>query len=142
MEKLKNTKILGVVGNIIIIISLFCTWATVSSPELGISQSEQLKNTTNGGLTFLLCLFSLMVIASERISPKFFKGLTNVKLTLISSIIQLILLIKIVLDVSNIQAPDYITYHFGLGFYLMCIGVILCLAFPFIYKQEKIVKGE
>jgi len=137
MEKVKNTKILGIIGNVLIIISLFCNWATVSSTTLDYTQKTQFKSAPDGGLTFLLTIFSLIVILSENISPKFFKGLTNVKLTLISSIIQALVIINILFQVSKIQPTDDITWNFGLGFYLMCIGVLLCLIFPFVYKQNK-----
>lgn len=137
MEKIKNTKILGIIGNIIIIISLFCNWATVKSTTIDYTMTKQLKETTNGALTFILSIFSLIVIFSEQISPKFFKGLTNVKLTLISSIIQLIILLDIIFGVFKMKPTNDISWNFGLGFYLMCIGVFLCLAFPFIYKQNK-----
>ncbi len=137
LEKVKNTKILGIIGNVIIIISLFCNWATVGSTIIDYSQTQQFKNTPDGALTFILSIFSLIVIFSEKISPKFFKGLTNVKLTLISSIIQLAVLLNVIFKVVNMQPENGVTWNFGLGFYLMCVGVFLVLIFPFLYKKNE-----
>ena len=84
-----------------------------------------------------MSIFSLIVIFSEKISPKFFKGLTNVKLTLISSIIQLAVLLNVIFKVVNMQPENGVTWNFGLGFYLMCVGVFLVLIFPFLYKKNE-----
>ena len=137
LEKIKKTKILGIIGNIMIIISLYCNWATVKSTTINYSLKKQFVTTTDGALALALSIFSLVVIFSEKISPKFFKGLTNVKLTLISSIVQLIILLNIIFSASKIQHTNEIVWNFGLGFYLMCIGVILSLIFPFIYKKDE-----
>ena len=139
MENIKNTKLLGVIGNILVIVSLFCTWIVVEAKEIGLSGNIKLKETSDGGLTFILSIFSLIVIFAENISPKFFKGLTNIKLTLISAIVELLVILRR-LYISINTNYEGISHHFGIGFYLMCIGVVLLLIFPFIYKQENIEK--
>lgn len=137
MEKLRNTKTLGVIGNILIIISLFCTWAVVGSESTGIKTTETFIHTKDGAVALILAIISLINIFAENISPKFFKGLTNVKLTYISTIIQLLIVVNVLhgrLSISNTDKDIYV--HFGLGFYLMCIGIVLLLVFPILYKKN------
>lgn len=135
MEKLKKTKILGVVGNILVIISLYCNWVTVTATPTGLSQSA-LLNGSDRGLTVILSCFSLIVIFAGNISSSFFKGLTNIKMTYISSVVQLLVIINRLIRIPTMQVTDDIKWHFSLGFYLMCAGVILLLIFPCIYKQD------
>ncbi len=142
MEKFKNTKILGVIGNVIMIVSLFCTWITVKAPSIGITQSAQFIEGTDGKWVLILSIFSLIIIFAENISPKFFKGLTNVKLTFIPSIIQLLIMLNTIYKANNLsiqmfQDSTEVTWSFQLGFYLMGIGVVLLLIFPILYKQDK-----
>lgn len=128
MENLRKTKILGIIGNIIIIVSLFCTWFYASSDSTGLKQSTQFIHGTDGTWAFWLSIVSIIIICS---------GKLNLKLTLISSIIQLAMIINVIYQIINVdlQQTD-IVWHFGVGFYLMCIGVIMCCFFPFIYKKD------
>ena len=41
LEKIKNTKILGIIANIIIIIALNCNWATVQDTTINYSLKKQ-----------------------------------------------------------------------------------------------------
>lgn len=136
MEKLRNTKILGVLGNILVLIALFCPWATVEATSVGLSESAQFISGTDGQAALFLSIISLIIIFAENISAKFFKGLTNVKLTYITTVIQLLMIVNILSKKFTMQYPDDITVHFQLGFYLMCIGIILLLAFPIVYNQK------
>ena len=136
MEKLKNTKMLGVIGNIAIIISLFLPWVYVEATSIGLSDSSQFIVGKDGKWALILSIFSLIVIFAENIAPKFLKGLSNVKITIIPCFVQLLMIVNVLYNASTIS-NSYITYHFGIGFYLMCVGVVLCMVFPFIYKQDK-----
>lgn len=137
MNKLKETKTLGVIGNIIIIVSLFFTWVTVGSTSFeDIIQSAPLISGAYGKWALFLSILSLINIFSEDISPKFFKGLTSVKLTYISSIVQLIMIVMAIHNFFTLPKQN-IYIKFGFGFYLMCIGVVCMLIFPILYKQDK-----
>ena len=136
MEKLRNTKILGVIGNALVIVSLFCTWVLAEAKGLNVSGSVQFIEGADGKWALILSIISLIIIFAENISPTFFKGLTNIKLTLIPTVIQLIMVVDKIFKSSNTNF-DGISHHFGIGFYLMCAGIIILLVFPFLYKQEK-----
>lgn len=137
MEKLKNTKILGVIGNILVIISLFCTWVTVESVSTGLTESNQFISGKDGALALALSCISLVIIFAENISPSFFKGLTNIKITFIPSVVQLLMIVNVIYNMTTLPVYDDVKWNFGIGFYLMCIGVVLLLIFPCIYKQDK-----
>lgn len=137
MEKLRKSKTLGLIGNLIIIISLVCTWFYASSESTGLTQSNQFIHGTDGKGALILSILSIVIIYSKKL---------NVKLCLISSIFQLAMIINVVYQVTHVdlQQTD-IVWHFGIGFYLMCIGVAICCIFPFIYKkdtEEELYKGD
>lgn len=136
MEKLRESKTLGLIGNLIIIISLFCTWFYASSDSTVLKQTTQFINGIDGKCALVLSILSIITIYSKY----------NVKLSLISSIIQLAMIINVIYQVMHIdlQQTD-IVWHFGIGFYLMCIGVAICCIYPFIYKkdtEEELYKGD
>ena len=136
MEKLRKSKTLGLIGNLIIIISLFCTWFYASSDSTVLKQTTQFINGIDGKCALVLSILSIITIYSKY----------NVKLSLISSIIQLAMIINVIYQVMHIdlQQTD-IVWHFGIGFYLMCIGVAICCIYPFIYKkdtEEELYKGD
>ena len=136
MEKLRKSKTLGLIGNLIIIISLFCTWFYASSESTGLKQSTQFIHGTDGKVALVLSILSIIIIYSKKL---------NVKLSLISSIIQLAMIINVIYQVIHVdlQQTD-IVWHFGIGFYLMCIGVAICCIYPFIYKkdtEEEYIRG-
>ena len=136
MEKLRKSKTLGLIGNLIIIISLFCTWFYASSDSTVLKQTTQFINGIDGKCALVLSILSIITIYSKY----------NVKLSLISSIIQLAMIINVIYQVMHVdlQQTD-IVWHFGIGFYLMCIGVAICCIYPFIYKkdtEEELYKGD
>lgn len=137
MERLRKSKTLGIIGNLIIIIALFCTWFYANSDSTGLKQSTQFIHGTDGKVALVLSILSIIIIYSKKL---------NIKLSLISSIFQLVMIINVVYDVTHVdlQQTD-IVWHFGIGFYLMCIGVAICCIFPFIYKkdtEEELYKGD
>lgn len=135
MEKLKNTKILGILGNVLVIVSLFCTWIVVEAKGFGLRGIAQLIEGTSGKWELVLSILSLIIIFSENIPYDFFKKFTNMKFTLIPTAIQLILVVNNIFKANGVKSEG-LSYHFGLGFYLMLLGIIALLAFPFVYKQE------
>lgn len=141
MEKLRKTKTLGLIGNILVIVSLFCTWIVMSSNgEVGSVSARFIEESADGKWALILSAISLIIIYAENMSPKFFKGLTNVKLTLIPTVIELLMVVNYISKINRVMKLDVanlINYHFGIGFYLMCAGIVILLVFPFIYKQEK-----
>lgn len=136
MEKIKNTKVLGIIGNAIIIVSLFCTWAVAETKGLNLRVAVQLIEGSDGKWELVLSIVSLIIIFSDKIPLDFLKRVSNMKFTLIPTIIQLIIIINNLSRINRINSGS-ISYHFGIGFYLLIIGIVALFAFPFVYKQEE-----
>ncbi len=135
LSVLKSTKILGIVGSILLIIGTLFPFYTVSF--LGIKASVKLIENTAGKIMLIVGIISLAMIFIECIISKFPEGkatfllnLRNQKLILIPAAIALILLIV---------SANQDTYGLGklaFGFYLLLIGIIALVAYPFMYKGE------
>lgn len=135
LSVLKSTKILGIVGSILLIIGTLFPFYTVSF--LGIKASVKLIENTTGKIMLIVGIISLAMIFIDFIIRKipegkatFLLNLRNQKLILIPAAIALILLIV---------SANQDTYGLGklaFGFYLLLIGIIALVAYPFMYKGE------
>lgn len=135
LSVLKSTKILGIVGSILLIIGTLFPFYTVSF--LGIKASVKLIENTAGKIMLIVGIISLAMIFIDFIISKipegkatFLLNLRNQKLILIPAAIALILLIV---------SANQDTYGLGklaFGFYLLLIGIIALVAYPFMYKGE------
>ena len=135
LSVLKSTKILGIVGSILLIIGTLFPFYTVSF--LGIKASVKLIENTTGKIMLIVGIISLAMIFIDFIISKipegkatFLLNLRNQKLILIPAALALILLIV---------SANQDTYGLGklaFGFYLLLIGIIALVAYPFMYKGE------
>lgn len=135
LSVLKSTKILGIVGSILLIIGTLFPFYTVSF--LGIKASVKLIESTTGKIMLIVGIISLAMIFIDFIISKipegkatFLLNLRNQKLILIPAAIALILLIV---------SANQDTYGLGklaFGFYLLLIGIIALVAYPFMYKGK------
>lgn len=135
LSVLKSTKILGIVGSILLIIGTLFPFYTVSF--LGIKASVKLIENTTGKIMLIVGIISLAMIFIDFIISKipegkatFLLNLRNQKLILIPAAIALILLIV---------SANQDTYGLGklaFGFYLLLIGIIALVAYPFMYKGK------
>lgn len=136
MDKLKNTKILGIAGNALLLVGTFLPMFSA----LGISISYVAKGG-DGILVFFLAIISLLIVFADKIKSNipFFEKLTNQKLTLIPSIISAILIIINAFSINS-QSGNIlgaiIKPTLGFGFYVMVIGLVAAIAYPFVYKGE------
>lgn len=133
MDKIRNSKILGIVGNAVLLVGTFLPMYTVSL--FGISQSISYVQG-DGIFVILLAVIALLMIFADKLADKvaFFGKLTNPKLTLIPTAISAILLIIAVTSVSSTGYGSL--FSFGIGFYLMIIGLVAAAVYPFLYKGE------
>ncbi len=142
LEKIRYTKIIAAIGVVLLILGTFFTYVkfTFFGFEIG---SASLIGYWEGYIVIILALANLLInfkSFAERYIPKLYESkignklanISNPKMSLIPTGIALILLIYLhsTLDIDS----DYATY--GLGFYLLWLGVILLIAYPFIYKGE------
>lgn len=145
MEKLKNTKLLGIIGAIVTIIGLFLPFATVTAKALGIKYSESVTYIQADGIfVLILTIITLLMIFSDKLSEKvaFFKKLSNVKLVLIPTILSAIILIfdmanaaSVIGDASSSLVKAEVSY--GIGLWVLWIGLIATAVFPFLYKKSE-----
>jgi len=132
---LKNSKIPGIVGAILLIVGNFFSFYTISF--FGISSSVNLISSTQGKLILLLGLFALVIIFIDFIISKipegkadFLKKLRNQKLTLVSSIASAILLFLAT------NGDTYGIAKLAFGFYVILIGIIALATYGIFYKGE------
>lgn len=136
MDKLRNTKILGIIGNVLVIISLFMPVLVLESEVIGYRESWQYINS-DGKILLALSIINLVIIFADKISPEFFKGFTNIKITAIPSIIEVIVLINFTAKRGDIVIGNqYVDLKWSIGFYVMWIGVILSMLCPIIYREK------
>lgn len=140
MEKLKNTKLLGIIGTVLTIIGLFLPFATVSASFLGYKASESVSFMEGDGVfVLILTIISLLIIFSDMLANKvaFFGKLSKPKLVLIPTVISIIILI---FDMANASEAigglgGLVKVSYGFGTWVMWIGLIATAVFPFLYKK-------
>jgi len=140
MEKLKNTKILGIIGNVLLIIAVFLPIYSVSI--LGYTQSVSYIQG-DGVIVLILAIVNLVLIFADKIGEKveFFKKLTNPKFTLIPTAIIAIMLIMLSTSFSSSGLSSLGSMGgLSIGFWLLWVGVVVAAIYPFLYKGEDSAK--
>lgn len=143
MEKIKGTKILGIIGNLIL--AVFLPVLTVSVSLFGISQSQSISYIQGDGIfVLILAIVNLLIIFADKLSEKvaFMKKLSNQKFTLIPTAIVVILLIVLISGKSSAigQLGSYASLaniSYGIGFWLLWIGAVISAIYPFLYKGNE-----
>ncbi len=124
MKVLKeNAKWIGLGGCVLMIIGCFLPFATVSA--LGLSQSV---NYIDGDGVFVVIA---AVVAAILIYLK--KG----KLILIPSLISAAFVIYDAASGSSAASSSLANVSFGIGFFLIVIGIICVSAYPFLDNEKK-----
>ena len=145
MEKLKNTKLLGIVGAIVTLIGIFLPFATVSANILGYKASESVSFIEGDGIIVLiLTIITLLILFADMLSAKvaFFEKLAKAKLVLIPTVISIIVLIYDMATVKDAidglgRLGGLVKVSYGIGTWVMWLGLIATAAFPFLYKKEQ-----
>ena len=144
MSLIKEKKYLGIIGYSFIIIGAFLPLVTVSVSFLGVSNSQSVSWAAgNGGgadgiIAIILCVIGLLMIFADKLSDKvtFFGKLVNPKLTLIPTVLTAILLIIDMSSVSGSGLGALANISWGFGFWVIVIGLVAAVAYPFVYKGE------
>lgn len=139
MDKLKNTRILGVVGIVGLFLGIILPYFTFSF--LGYTQSISLWGYWEGKIMMVLTVANLLFIFKdyvERYVPQMFNSTigrmikdANPKCAIIPTI--LIVAFAIYLFKTIDIDTNYIKY--GLGFWSLWGGIICLIAHTFIYKK-------
>lgn len=138
MDKLKTTKILGIVGAILLIVGNFFPFVTVKL--FGMKESVSFMEG-DGIFTLILGIIALAMVLIDFILAKIPEGkfkflfkLRNQKLLLIPAIISAII---VIIDITNTLDESYGLAHIGFGFWVLVIGIVALAAHAFIYKGNK-----
>ena len=95
-------------------------------------------STANGKWVLIASLISLVIIYGGKYIQSMPKDFTNIKLTFFTTAVQIFMFIRTMHNAtSGTGGSSGVKAQFGLGFYLMIIGFIMLIAFPFMYKGEE-----
>lgn len=119
-EKVKTTKILGIIGYVVLILSNFFIFASY--------KKEEVKFIDGDGIIVLIAAVVGLIMLFLCKKQKF---------TLIPTVISALIIIYDASQMADLSSK----VKFGFGFYLSIIGVILAVVYPFLYKGNEQV-GE
>ena len=140
MKKIINAKLLGIVGNILVILSLFMDLVVIKANEIGFKQSMQyIKH--DGKYLLVLSLINIGIILWKKFSTESRKSLVKIITMAVMTVIELIIIINFTVKGGNVGHTEYVTWNWGVGFYLMWIGAVISMISPLLlYKEGQ--KGE
>lgn len=140
MDKLKNTRILGVVGIVGLILGIILPYYTITF--FGYSQSISLWGYWEGKIMLILTVANLLFIFRdyvEKYIPRMFDSNlgrmirdANPKLSIVPTI--LVIAFAIYLYTTMDIDTSYVKY--GLGFWSLWGGIICLIGHTFLYKKE------
>ena len=142
MSILKEKRYLGMIGNILVIIGTFLPFVSITVSFLGVSAGGASLSLISGApfygiLVILASVVGLLVIFSDKLADKFafLEKLKNQKITVITTIISAVL---VIINVISLPGAGGVlgNVSLGFGFWLMVIGLVASLAYPFVYKGE------
>ncbi len=147
MEVIKNKRILALVGIAGLILGCFLPYYTVS--VFGYTQSISLWGYWEGKIVLVLTLANALFIFQdfiEKYVPQLFNNWVgnivqkakNPKFALVPTILAAVFAISLIirLDVDS----EYIKY--GLGFYILWVGIIALVGHAIFYKNKNVVNNQ
>jgi len=147
MEVIKNKRILALVGIAGLILGCFLPYYTVS--VFGYTQSISLWGYWEGKIVLVLTLANALFIFQdfiEKYVPQLFNNWVgnivqkakNPKFALVPTILVAVFAISLIirLDVDS----EYIKY--GLGFYILWVGIIALVGHAIFYKNKNVVSNQ
>lgn len=139
----KKTRLLAVVGLSCLFLSIFFTY--VKYTVLGLAVKIKLIEYFEGKIMILLILCNLLFIFKDYVKkyvPKLFQNEIGKKIDNINdqriTLIPTVLTVIFAFAVKGETKVEYLNISYSLGFFLMWIGIISLVAYPFIYKKEKV----
>lgn len=141
MEIIKNKRILALVGIGALILACFLPYYTISL--WGYSQSLSLWGYLEGKIVLLLTLASSLFIFQDYIEKyvpqlynsglgKLVKKVNNPKYALVPTILVALLAISLMIRID----VDSSYINFGLGFWVLWIGIIALVGHAIFYKKQ------
>ncbi len=136
-DKCQNTKILGIIGVVLIIISTFFKYVVVSI--FGIKEGVSLAGYWEGKVLIFLGLVGLATIFSDFITEKVPANIAS-KITFFKNqkmIWVLVALGILLVLITNSSVFTSSITKAGFGAILVWIGFVVTAAYPIIYKGDK-----
>lgn len=141
MEVIKNKKILALLGIAGLILGCFLPYYTISF--FGYTQSISLLGYWEGKIIFVLTLANALFIFQdfiEKYVPQLFNNwvgnlvqkANNPKFVLIPTILVVVFAISLIIRMD----VDLSYIHYGLGFYLIWIGIICLVSYVIMSKKS------
>lgn len=139
----KNTRFLAVLGLTCSFLCIFFNY--IKYTVLGLAVKIKLIEFLEGKLMILLIILNLMFIFKDYVKkyvPKLFENNIGRKIYNINNqkwiLIPVGLSVIFAFVVKGETKTEFLNTTYGLGFYLMWLGVISLVAYAFIYKNDKI----
>lgn len=147
MEVIKNKRILALVGIIGLILGSFLPYYKISF--LGISKTIALWGYLEGKVIFILTLANALFIFQDYIEkyvPQLFNNWVgnivqkakNPKLSIVPTILAALFVISLIIRIDI--DTNYVKY--GLGFWVLWIGIISLIGHSIFYKKEEVQTVE
>ena len=139
----KNTRFLAALGLACSFLCIFFTY--VKYTVLGMAVKIKLIDFFEGKLMILLILLNLMFVFKDYVKkylPKLFQNNLGKKIENINdqrlTLIPTILMVIFAFVVKGETKVEFLNIKYGLGFFLMWLGVISLVIYAFIYKNNNI----
>ena len=139
----KNTRFLAALGLACSFLCIFFTY--VKYTVLGMAVKIKLIDFFEGKLLILLILLNLMFVFKDYVKkylPKLFQNNLGKKIENINdqrlTLIPTILMVIFAFVVKGETKVEFLNIKYGLGFFLMWLGVISLVIYAFIYKNNNI----
>ncbi len=137
MDKLKNTKILGAIGLGLLLLGTFLPYIVIEI--FGIKDSESLVGYWEGKVMLLVTFANLLFVFKDFIKkyvPQLFNSGMGRAIENAKPIFSLIPTgIALLLNIYLFTTLDSSLFSFGIGFYMIVVGIIVMIAYAFIYKE-------
>ena len=139
LEKIRSTKILGIIGNVLIILGTILPYAKYESYFY--YYRVNLQNYWYGRVALALAILNLLYLLKnyiEKYIPQIFNsgfgkkvlGINNAKFLFIPIAIIILLMIRV-----HAIWGDW-DIHFNIGFYLLILGIVCTIVYALIYKND------
>lgn len=145
MEVFKTKRILALIGLVSLILGIILPYYNYSF--LGYSQSISLWGYWEGKIILVLTIANALLIFKEWVQkylPQMFNSFLGQKIAKSNnsklSLIPTILVFVFVIDLNFSLKVDSEFFKYGLGFYLLGLGIICLIGHAIFYKKEKTVE--
>ena len=141
MKILKNNKVIGMAGMILIFIGTIAPFYVVKL--YGLSTSASLIKNWKGIVIILLVVAGLLFMFRDKVielipslkGKPFTKKVQSLKYKFLCVLVGIIVGLVIIILIADSESLKYVS--FGWGFYVLIIGIILTAIHGYLYESDK-----